>query len=84
MDRVVSAYQELRGANPDRWSAGQGHHSRIANLSGLWWDFFERHPSLDAGSHACCQLALVDGVLTGAGAAALIDRLDEAPIFEDP
>lgn len=44
--------------------------------SGFW--------SLDAGSHEYCQLAVVDGVLTGAGAAAVFGRLDEAPDLRGP
>ena len=44
--------------------------------SGFW--------SLHAESHEYCQLAVVDGVLTGAGAAALVDRLDEAPDLPGP
>jgi hypothetical protein len=40
--------------------------------------------SLDAGSYEYCQLAVVDGVLTGAGAAALIDRLTKPVISGDP
>jgi GNAT superfamily N-acetyltransferase len=44
--------------------------------SGFW--------SLDAGSYDYCQLAEVEGVLCGAAAAALIDRLDEAPDLRGP
>jgi GNAT superfamily N-acetyltransferase len=44
--------------------------------SGFW--------SLDAGSYEYCRLAAIDGVLIGAAAAALIDRLDEAPSLRGP
>ena len=44
--------------------------------SGFW--------SLDAGSHEYCRLAVIDGVVVGAAAAALIDRLDDVPDLRGP